>query len=1043
MRRLLFSAFLFPFFSFIFCDSPVDPFNSPANSGADITIVNSSGENGSTVADSTGKTLVLEITPLIPEFLDSLAIKITRNSLPETTIIISESKQLKSKIEISLEFKDAGERGVEMIVFRDGAPDLRKTATILILGNQPPEISISGLEEKSDTLKAKEGEELLVEVEVLRPDSSDIVSVKILCPDNIYGCEFDSDSLERRFTWTPSFDFTDGSKKLTIGPLLCIACNDDEEPLCDSFPFFISVSDSNAAPLWNKTRVFLEGKELDTLRYSLSDVFKGDPDGDKVTFGASIGKINKSDSSWIWVPGINDNGSVICSVYVIDSHDPPDSSLLQIIISVADTRLPPEISIRGLEEKRDTLEAKEGEELLVEVEVQNPDSSDFASVKILCPDNIDGCEFDYDSLERRFIWTPSFDFTGGSKKLTIGPLFCIACNGDEKPLCDSFPFFITVRDSNAAPLWKKSKVTIEGKELDTLRYSLSSVFKGDPDGDDVTFRASMGKINKSDSSWFWVPGINDNGSVICSVYVIDSHDPPDSSLLQIVISVADSNLPPAFISLPESLLISEGTERKIALLAEDPEGEKPKISIKAPDPQPAWIDLVEEDGKSYLVFDPDYSVVKQNSTLNLVLLLSLTDSINTVESAISIEVRNTNRKPSLKDLPSEALQTGRSGWFTVHTEDPDSDSVTVKLINSPKGISYDGKSKKLSWFIDRSRFTEGDILDILLRVSDGEDSVEYRCRPEISAHVWEYRCDGLNKVNDLVTALDSTVVYYMYQYGGVVMYRSEDGGKTFPANPEFKFGESFYNPSIAVPLANGRIYLCGNYKGWSYSTAYDTNIKDTINFFEEGMTISSYVVDPINEGVYFGGFRGKYQLFYDGDLMRLIPCISFDCDTAKGKYGPVVRDLEVAGRGIIFAATDSGCYRKSPSSSYYWERVSSMRFGFEIESDKDNGDTLYMIDSTAGINGLYMCTNGLEKSISLTRVQLPVIPNRIFMLDSRCGWIIDPSGTVYFTNDCFTRCNKEVFKDRNGNELPIREIIVAADKKSVYAVSENGTLFGY
>jgi hypothetical protein len=273
-----------------------------------------------------------------------------------------------------------------MIVFRDGAPDLRKTATILILGNQPPEISISGLEEKSDTLKAKEGEELLVEVEVLRPDSSDIVSVKILCPDNIYGCEFDSDSLERRFTWTPSFDFTDGSKKLTIGPLLCIACNDDEEPLCDSFPFFISVSDSNAAPLWNKTRVFLEGKELDTLRYSLSDVFKGDPDGDKVTFGASIGKINKSDSSWIWVPGINDNGSVICSVYVIDSHDPPDSSLLQIIISVADTRLPPEISIRGLEEKRDTLEAKEGEELLVEVEVQNPDSSDFASVKILCPD---------------------------------------------------------------------------------------------------------------------------------------------------------------------------------------------------------------------------------------------------------------------------------------------------------------------------------------------------------------------------------------------------------------------------------------------------------------------------------------------------------------------------------------------------------------------------------------------------------------------------------------------------------------------------------
>jgi hypothetical protein len=79
-------------------------------------------------------------------------------------------------------------------------------------------------------------------------------------------------------------------------------------------------------------------------------------------------------------------------------------------------------------------------------------------------------------------------------------------------------------------------------------------------------------------------------------------------------------------------------------------------------------------------------------------------------------------------------------------------------------------------------------------------------------------------------------------------------------------------------------------------------------------------VDPINEGVYFGGFRGKYQLFYDGDLMRLIPCIIFDCDTAKGKYGPVVRDLEVAGRGIIFAATDRVVSEK-PIVFYYWERV--------------------------------------------------------------------------------------------------------------------------
>ena len=1043
MRRLLFSAFLFPFLSFLFCDSPVDPFNNPANSGVEITIVNSSGENGSTVTDSAGKALVLEITPLIPEFLDSLAIKITRNNLPETTIIISESKQLKSKIEISLEFKDAGERGVEMIVFRDGAPDLRKTATILILGDQSPVISISGLEEKKDTLNVKEGEKLIIDVDVQSPDSSDSISVKFLFPDDIEGCEFISDSSERRFTWTPSFDFTYGSEKITIGPFFCIACNDDTEPLCDSFPFFISVSDSNAAPLWKKSRVVLDGKELDTLRYSLSDAFKGDPDGDKVTFRASMGKINKSDSSWFWVPGSDDNGSVTCSVYVTDSHDPPDSSLLQIVISVADSKLPPEISISGLEEKKDTLKAREGEELIIDVDVQSRDSNDFISVKILCPDNIDGCEFDSDSLERRFTWTPPFDFTGSSKKLTIGPLLCIACNDDEEALCDSFPFFISVGDSNAAPLWKKSRVVLEGKELDTLRYSLSSVFKGDPDGDKVTFRASMGKINKSDSSWFWVPGSDDNGSVTCSVYVTDSHDPPDSSLLQIVISVADSNLPPSFISLPESLLISEGTERKIALLAEDPEGEKPKISIKAPDPQPAWIDLAEEDGKSYLVFDPDYSVVKQNSTLNLVLLLSLTDSINTVESAISIEVRNTNRKPSLKDLPSEALQTGRSGWVTVNTEDPDSDDVAVKLIDPPKGISYDGRSKKLSWFIDRSKFTEGDTLDILLRVSDGEDSVEYRWRPEISAHVWEYRCDGLNKVNDLVTALDSTVVYYMYQYGGVVMYRSEDGGKTFPANPEFKFGEGFYIPRIAVPLANGRIYVCGSYRGWSYNTCYDTKIKDTVNYFDEGLVIRTYTVDPINEGVYFGGYTGDYQLFYDGDLKRLIPCISFDCDTAIGKYGPIVRDLEVAGRGILFAATDSGCYRKSPSSSYYWDRVSSMRFGFEIESDKDNGDTLYVIDSTAGINGLYMCKNGLEKSISLTRVQLPVIPNRIFMLDSRCGWIIDPSGTVYFTNDCFARCNKEVFKDRNGNELPIREIIVAADKKSVYAVSENGTLFGY
>ena len=126
-------------------------------------------------------------------------------------------------------------------------------------------------------------------------------------------------SLERRFTWTPPFDLP-AVQKLTIGPLLCIACNDDEEALCDSFPFFISVGDSNAAPLW-KSPVVLEGKNWITLRYSLSSVFKGDPMETRSLSETSMGKLTNRTHRGSGSPAVMTT-DVTCSVYVTNSHDP-------------------------------------------------------------------------------------------------------------------------------------------------------------------------------------------------------------------------------------------------------------------------------------------------------------------------------------------------------------------------------------------------------------------------------------------------------------------------------------------------------------------------------------------------------------------------------------------------------------------------------------------------------------------------------------------------------------------------------------------------
>lgn len=60
------------------------------------------------------------------------------------------------------------------------------------------------------------------------------------------------------------------------------------------------------------------------------------------------------------------------------------------------------------------------------------------------------------------------------------------------------------------------------------------------------------------------------------------------------------------------------------------------------------------------------------------------------------------------------------------------------------------------------------------------------------------------------------------------------------------------------------------------------------------------------------------------------------------------------------------------------------------------------------------------------------------MLNSKCGWIINSAGNVYYTNDCFLTIAQEIL----GNNTTINKLFIADDGTSIFAYGEN-KLFRY
>jgi hypothetical protein len=97
-------------------------------------------------------------------------------------------------------------------------------------------------------------------------------------------------------------------------------------------------------------------------------------------------------------------------------------------------------------------------------------------------------------------------------------------------------------------------------------------------------------------------------------------------------------------------------------------------------------------------------------------VVAISDGIDIVEQAFTIQVANANRAPVLESISKQQVISGAMFQFSVQASDPDGDRLSYKLSHAPKAmaINSDGEISWLATAADVGKQT------VIVEVSDGD-----------------------------------------------------------------------------------------------------------------------------------------------------------------------------------------------------------------------------------------------------------------------------------------------------------------------------------
>lgn len=743
-----------------------------------------------------------------------------------------------------------------------------------------------------------------------------------------------------------------------------------------------------------------------------------------------------------WNSLVNDKGLY---EIIILATDGKSIDTAKIMIGVGAVNLPPEISITGIAIVNGGTIITELQTLSFTVTVSDPNNGD-SFVLFQVQNAPQGTV--YDTTTGVFAYTPSLSVTGKKENTSFSNIKFIAADNVDANGFDTFVVSIEVLDSNSTPTAVND--TVVCKEDNSV---IIAVLTNDTDvdisldSDSIiilsTTNPDHGSVQLSNGSITYIPNDNYFGNDIFTYTIRDLKGA--TSVASVYLTVTAVNDKPVIDSMITAIEIVESITSMIISKFSDPDGTTPVISSIVT----GGFNSI-KISNNIISFTPDFNAVVSAANKLYPVVFKIMDAEDTavfVNHTVIVTVVDSNRTPTVTFPSNSNIGIGNDYVGDLPINDPDGDVVTVSF--DVNGFTYN--NGKVYWHVDRAIQKFGAVITVNATVSDGKNLVQGSWNLTIVEHVW----DAIGQIDDLhgfcASDSDEVFAYTVKEDGYDMIFKTSkyvDGGKTFSG---ITYTVDLYSSQNSGFLS-GDYMLCGDsvymqihYTSqgndslfWYLLNASNLNAIDTFKIKVNPAVV--YSIEPIRSNgniisVYYDYTPNKFVID-DPDFLY------------KKELSTVpIWDIESSYKGVnvLLSANKFWEIYQKAGSGNAWVKIKeagpSFNIGLsQIEMASDYGDTIYFLNNSDST--LYWCVDG-QSSVSIKKIEdsgnNSGIFTKIASIDAVSGsvcWVINKFGEVHFTNDCFQSTHRSSL-------VSIKEIIIADDRKAVYARTEDGNIFRY
>lgn len=311
----------------------------------------------------------------------------------------------------------------------------------------------------------------------------------------------------------------------------------------------------------------------DTLSFA---VIADDPDSEQVQITFQVDTtvfpryetitFDKDTFSWVSVPG--DAGEYVIT---FTASDGTNEVTKEVALTISGVNLSPVVTIAG-HENNQKVAVTEGKSLELQLQVSDPNEGQSASFTDIenapWEDTLNGTG-SFDLETGQFIFSPAFSAVSGQQSRMLDTVTITATDDHSSPARASVSFVIEIVDSNSAPVWVQTTAELSAVEKQRVTFNYAELFDADPEGDNVSFSANVGAVDEENGIWGYTPTFDDAGEMTVEITATDDHEPSESSVLTLSITVADSNRAPQFTAeKPQETYAVDGDGDVLTIITE-------------------------------------------------------------------------------------------------------------------------------------------------------------------------------------------------------------------------------------------------------------------------------------------------------------------------------------------------------------------------------------------------------------------------------------------------------------------------------------------